>query len=75
MNDLDIASITGRFWLLDSDGCWCEVTKGEYMAAERAAGFNAPPGRVATTSFANDRLGIAGTTLMPAVFRDGGSSD
>lgn len=61
-----ISSVTGRFWLLGRDGVWEQVTEADYMAAERAAGFNAPDGKVATASFRNDRLSLAGTTLRPA---------
>jgi hypothetical protein len=54
-----------RFWLWSGD-IWIEVDKAEYVACERAAGFNSTTGRPnepATASFRNGQL--RGTTLDP----------
>lgn len=60
----DISSVTGKYWLWREDRQqWEEVSRDEYMAAEKAAGFNAPAGRVSTAAFANGQ--IRGTTILP----------
>lgn len=61
-----------RFWLKRPDEPWVEITRDEYLAAERGAGFNAPDGILATAQF-HGISGIRGTTLMPKEVRDASS--
>jgi hypothetical protein len=72
----------GRFFLSVVEGMWIEVTKEEWVAAERGAGFNGPLGVPATAGFSNGVLrgrvsftgdDLEGTLLIRLVDRRGSS--
>lgn len=61
-----------RYWLSDTihPPVWREVTKEEFVNAERRAGFRntlGQPDEPATTSFGDTDTGIRGTTLDPTI--------
>ena len=61
----------GRYWLSDviHPPQWREVTKEEYVRAERQAGFHNSmgyPDEPATAAFGDSR-GVRGTTLDPTI--------
>lgn len=67
--------MSGRFWISLNDGhTWREVTKPEYVALERAMGFNntmGEPEEPATTTFGRNR--VRGTQVIPVtVMREEG---
>lgn len=59
--------MSGRFWVSLNDGhTWREVTKLEYVALERAMGFNntmGEPEEPATAAFSRNR--VRGTQVIP----------
>lgn len=53
-----------QFWLRRDGGPWLQVTKEEYIAAEREAGFIPNgPWEIATAAFSNSRARLAGSTI------------
>lgn len=50
------------FWLW-REGAWVEVTRAEYVRAERNAGFHGKLGEPVTAGFSNPNLCLWGTTL------------
>lgn len=71
-NNMKAGQMDDRFWLSDSifEPQWREVTKEEYVRAERQAGFHnsmGQPNEPATTSFGDTGTGRRGTTLDPTI--------